>query len=712
MKYIDLFLPCALRSHISFKSFLIILIIVSAASSILARPGDLDPFFGDNGKVIKRWGGGEDSFKDVLQLPDGKVLVLAKDAPFNIILARYNANGTIDTTFDGDGFAIHWLGAMSFGYEMALQPDGKIVVVGASRQTNPQDDVMVLRFNPDGTFDTTFNGTGKFFRNLSTGNDVATDVYIQPDGKIVIAGHTNAETSDATDIILMRFNPNGSLDTTFDTDGLVITSTPGDARDLATAVEVLPDGKMIVLGSTRPNQSPFPQFLLFAKYESNGALDTSFGTGGLKTHYYGDEIYPTPASMIVQPDGKIAACVNLWFTEVSTLMRFLPDGSIDTGFGSNGQTIFGTSGSYVYDVVQQPDQKYLVVGLTNLDLLAARVDRNGFLDPSFGNNGITTVAVPGAFTEYAWAADLQKDGKLLVAGDFSLSLFDYDSILLRFNAFQQAPFDFDGDSKADVSVFRPTEGNWYLQNSSTGFAGAHFGQNGDMTAPGDFDGDGKTDISVFRPSSGDWFRLNSRDNSFTGLHFGTTGDLPAVGDFDGDGKADISVYRPSAGDWYRLNSANGQFFGLHFGLPEDKPAVGDFDGDGRADISVFRPSSGDWYRLSSSNGQFVGLHFGISEDKPTPADYDGDGRTDISVFRPSTGDWFRINSNGNSFFGTRFGTAGDTPTAADYDGDGKADLTVFRPSEGNWYILGSTAGYSGQHFGSSGDLPTPASFVY
>lgn len=274
-------------------------------------------------------------------------------------------------------------------------------------------------------------------------------------------------------------------------------------------------------------------------------------------------------------------------------------------------------------------------------------------------------------------------------------------------------YDFDGDGIADVSVFRPSEGNWYVQNSANmSVSSSHFGQNNDITAPGDFDGDGKADISVFRPSEGNWYRLNSSDGSFTGLHFGVSEDLPAVGDFDGDGKDDISVFRPSEGNWYRLNSSDGSFFGMHFGISEDKPAVGDFDGDGRSDISVFRPSEGNWYRMNSSDSQVVSLHFGITVDKPTPADFDGDGKTDVAVFRPTTGEWFRLNSSNGSFFGMHFGTAGDKPVAADYDGDGKADIAVFRPSEGNWYFFNSTSGFSAQHFGVSEDNPAPNSFVY
>jgi hypothetical protein len=276
-----------------------------------------------------------------------------------------------------------------------------------------------------------------------------------------------------------------------------------------------------------------------------------------------------------------------------------------------------------------------------------------------------------------------------------------------------AMFDYDGDGKADISVFRPSEGNWYIQNSGDGsVTGLHFGQANDLTAPGDFDGDGRADISVYRPSEGNWYLLNSGDGSFFGTHFGVSGDKPAVGDFDGDGKADISVFRPSEGNWYRLNSSDGSFFGTHFGATEDKPAVGDFDGDGKADISLFRPSEGNWYRLNSNNGSFFGTHFGTAEDKPAPADYDGDGKTDISVYRPSAGDWFRLNSNDGSFFGMHFGASEDKPVAADFDGDGKADIAVFRPSEGNWYILNSTAGFFAQHFGATEDTPTPNSFVY
>jgi CubicO group peptidase (beta-lactamase class C family) len=273
-------------------------------------------------------------------------------------------------------------------------------------------------------------------------------------------------------------------------------------------------------------------------------------------------------------------------------------------------------------------------------------------------------------------------------------------------------FDFDGDGKADLSVFRPSAGSWYISNSSNNaFIATQFGANGDLIAPADFDADGKTDISVFRPADGGWYRLNSSNNTFSAIQFGTSGDLPAPGDFDGDGRADLCVYRPSAGSWYRVNSSTNQFVAAQFGIAEDKPLVADFDGDRKSDLAVYRPSSGTWYRINSSNDTFTPNQFGTPEDKPVPADYDGDGRADLAVYRPSVGDWYIINSTNASFTATHFGAGEDKPSPADFDGDGKADLGVFRPSSGSWYLLRTAAGFTGFQFGANGDIPTPNAYV-
>jgi subtilisin family serine protease len=272
---------------------------------------------------------------------------------------------------------------------------------------------------------------------------------------------------------------------------------------------------------------------------------------------------------------------------------------------------------------------------------------------------------------------------------------------------RRTQFDFDSDNKADVSVYRPDNGVWYLNSSQAGFSAVQFGAPGDLIAPADYDGDGKTDVAVFR--NGVWHVLQSANNSFLSLQFGQAGDLPRPGDFDGDGKADISVFRPSNGVWYRLNSGNGQFVAVQFGQQGDQPLIGDFDGDGKSDIIVYRPADGVWYRLNSSDGQFSAVQFGATGDIPAPADFDGDGKADISVFRPSNGTWYRLNSGNGQFFAVQFGTNGDVPIAADYDGDGKADVAVYRA--GNWYILQSGSNSLNViAFGLPSDQPIPAAF--
>ncbi len=273
-------------------------------------------------------------------------------------------------------------------------------------------------------------------------------------------------------------------------------------------------------------------------------------------------------------------------------------------------------------------------------------------------------------------------------------------------------FDYDGDGRSDISVFRPTEGNWYLQQSTDGFYGVNFGLSADKIVPADYDGDGKTDVAVYRPSEGNWYSLNSSNGTFTAMNFGIAEDRPAPADYDGDGRADLAVFRPSDRRWYITNSSNGTFTFRYFdiSLPSDIPTIGDFDGDGRSDIAMVNNSS-TWYRFNSSTGQYYLELFGQSGDKVAPADYDGDGKTDLAVYRPSSGNWHIKNSSDGSFTAFNFGLADDIPAPGDFDGDGKADIAVFRPSDGIWYIANSSNGsYSYYQFGLSGDRPTQSAF--
>jgi hypothetical protein len=267
------------------------------------------------------------------------------------------------------------------------------------------------------------------------------------------------------------------------------------------------------------------------------------------------------------------------------------------------------------------------------------------------------------------------------------------------------PFDFDGDRRTDISVYR--NGVWYLQKSTEGFAGVAFGLSDDKIVPADYDGDAKTDVAVYR--GGTWYIMNSL-TGFSAVVFGAPDDIPIPADFDGDGKADISVFRPSNGVWYRLDSSTGAFFAAQFGMMHDVPLAADFDGDARADLAVFRTSNGTWYQINSSGNQFKAFQFGAAGDYPLSADFDGDLKTDYAVFRAGT--WY-VQGSSKGFSAVQFGQLGDIPTTGDYDGDGKADFSVFRPNGGLWFRLnsGSNFSFSAQQFGQGGDKPVPSAFL-
>jgi hypothetical protein len=187
--------------------------------------------------------------------------------------------------------------------------------------------------------------------------------------------------------------------------------------------------------------------------------------------------------------------------------------------------------------------------------------------------------------------------------------------------------DFDGDNRDDIAAFRPSSGLWSLLRASDiikpvaeGQSTATFvqwGTAGDKPFAGDFDGDGRADIAVFRPSDRTWYIRRSADAGFTSIPWGLETDVPLLRDFDGDGRVDVTVFRPLNGTWYIRRSSNSQLLAYQFGQNGDIPTAADFDRDGKADISVFRPSNGTWYGVRSATNEFFGTAFGLNGDVPT-----------------------------------------------------------------------------------------------
>jgi uncharacterized delta-60 repeat protein len=690
---------------------------------ISAAPGDLDLSFGSGGIVVTSFAGEYyyDSARTVRVQPDGKIVIggWISDTDNNgdraFFLARYHPTGALDTSFGTNGKIIGPINTGEMvGNDIALQPDGKIIAVGYG--FFPSYGFAVHRYNAKGTLDASFGAGGVVVTPVGQ-NAGANSVAIQADGKIVIAGGSYSAGQSYSDFTVVRLLPDGSLDTSFGGTGKVITSFGNGSY--AYKVLLQPDGKIVGVGEA--NFAAFSSAFALARYNANGPLDSGFGVGGKSTHavsngriYYGDAV--------LQADGKIIGSGhfasppnNNW----STIVRCDPNGSLDASFAANG-VFTAEPDLYIANGIDlQSDGKLVAFGsqgsYPNNRFAILRLNPNGAPDTSFGVNGKVFTAISSS--SYAYDGAVQPDGKILALGGTSMGYTESDVAIVRYlgdaSVSRPTQFDFDGDDRADVSLYRPNDSVWYLDRSSEGFAATQFGTPSDKITPADFDGDGKTDMAVYRPETGTWYWLNSSNGTLSAVQFGASGDLPTPSDYDDDGRADTSVFRPSNGTWYRLNSSTGEFFAAQFGVSEDKPTVGDFDGDGRADIAVWRPSNGAWYRLNSSNGAFVTVSFGLSDDLITPADFDGDGKTDIAVYRPSTGVWYSLNSTNGALVATQFGTAEDLPTAADYDGDGRADVSVFRPSDGVWYRLNSGNGqFFAVQFGVNGDRPTPAAFRY
>lgn len=719
----------------------VLLFFTGANHSVFASPGSLDLGFGSNGKVKTVFPAQTTTFRPRSGIaalaiqPDGKI-VAAGYAFFlfdgtavapAFAVTRYNRDGSLDSSFGNGGKVTTYFNGYEQASIVALQPDGKIVVGGFTDLGGNNFAFALARYNSNGSLDNSFDGDGKLVRDITPVYDLVSGLAIQPDGKIIAAGYANGGYS--TDFATMRFNADGTNDSGFGTNGLVRTDFAGTI-DGGSRVVLLSNGKIVVAGSVFDNSGANGDFALVG-YNADGSLDASFGTNGkVRTDF--NNMSDNGNDMTLTPDGKIVVCGYSGPSGAydSAVARYNPNGSLDTTFDGDGKFVVDLSGIGTIDgangVAVQQNGKIVIVGrvlpsasaphTTPFELVAARINANGGLDSSFGSGGKVFTdfndILPNNFNatndEFGDVV-IQPDGKIIAGGEIEdQTRIEYDMALARYEgdavtSVRRTFSDFDGDGKADVSVFRSSDRTWYLLCSTTGFSASQFGSTDDMLAPADFDGDGKTDIAVFR--NGIWYWLNSSNGSFNSVAFGQAGDISVPADYMGDGRSELAVFR--SGTWYILNLVNQQFQAVQFGASIDKPAAADYDGDGKIDIAVVRQTGGvsNWYILGTSRG-FYGLPFGTDTDKLVPADYDGDGKADVAVYRG--GSWF-VQASSQGFYNIHFGASSDVPAAADYDGDGKTDIAVYR--DGIWFQLRSQQGFGSVQFGTTNDQPIPTAFV-
>jgi len=386
-----------------------------------AQAGTLDSTFGNSGLVIIDVNNSDEAYSLAVQ-PDGKILVAgytsAGSADF--LLLRLNVDGTPDNSF-GSGGAVQtdFFQNTDYAEEVLQQPDGKIVLAGRARNnTSSGYDFAAARYLPNGTPDSSFGLNGKVSTPVTMSIDWGYSSALQPDGKLLISGYSSA------DAILVRYNTDGSLDTSFNGSGIVYSGISSGGTDEGWFVLVQPDGKILTGGRTWDSISNYSAFGI-ARHHSDGSLDTAFGAGGkvVTNIGSGDDIAYDAA---LQPDGKVilAGYAAAWNNSSANaaLVRYNTDGSLDNTFGNGGMITFPIGANpyaAMHTITLQPDGKIVVGGKSgptaNMDACLVRLLGNGTIDTTF--NGFGIVGLPlDASDDAVFATFLQADGKLLAAG--------------------------------------------------------------------------------------------------------------------------------------------------------------------------------------------------------------------------------------------------------------------------------------------------------
>ena len=415
----------------------------SFSNSILSpfAAGDLDTSFAGTGKVTTPFGREEDVATSVVLQPDGKIVCSGYSSSVLgtvAFVARYNADGSLDTAFGTGGKVTeNFGGSFALATAIALQADGKIVAagyVGTPAPATSRFDFFLLRYNPDGTLDLTFDADGKVTTDFST-FDEADSLLIQSDSKLVVTGSTSNNSPDRTFAALARYNADGSLDTSFGTGGK-ITGHEGSAF----AAIVQPDGFIVTGGWGCTAATCTQNFdFTFARYNTNGVLDSTFGINGKATAAVSagrDE----GRAIARQSDGKIVgAGVNLNSSAVDpvAVVRLNANGTLDTGFGTGG--IVQNLPFVVEDAFSlglESSGKIVTGGrifntATDADFAVIRLNTIGTLDTTFGNGGIVTTSF-GSNLDGITRFAIQSDGKIVGVGFAETQAGNIDAAIARY----------------------------------------------------------------------------------------------------------------------------------------------------------------------------------------------------------------------------------------------------------------------------------------
>lgn len=383
-----------------------------------ASSGDLDNTFGTAGRVItiKPDSGGVG--RSLAIQDDGKMIVAGDHAYGDFCLARYEANGLPDPSFGSGGQLLTDIGGYDDCRVVAVQADGKIVAAGRTHTPASYYDIALVRYHSNGTLDSSFGTGGKVITGIGPGSyEDCVGVKVLRDGKMVVVGTTNSGTGPG--IIVLRYNPDGALDSTFGTGGMSIVDSSVAYPGLsASGMALQSDGRIVVVGSCDSLR------LAVVRFQTTGALDPAFGDGGLVLTQLANGGQTVARSVTIQTDGKIVVGGDV--AEDFAVLRYHPNGTLDSQFGSGGKALVHLGGRAVNgnSVRVQTDGRILLGGSSfvpgqnevTCTFSLLRLESDGSIDGSFGTGGVQSTSFPGGSHCYANALAVQKNGQIILAG--------------------------------------------------------------------------------------------------------------------------------------------------------------------------------------------------------------------------------------------------------------------------------------------------------
>lgn len=442
----------------SINEFLLSLFFLILLSNNLycQNDGSLDLTFGGTGMVISDEGWG----RSVDIQNDGKIIVAGYksnglNSDFSVI--RFNIDGTVDNSFGNNGRVSFAFGnSLDRAYSVKVQGNGKILVAGCSN-VNAGNVFSLARLNSDGTFDENFGQNGLVMTEFVNVNYAGpARIALQANEKIILAGSARTDTTIIGNFALVRYNIDGSLDSTFGNAGKIATSLGNNVELFSMVVQA--DDKIVICGLS----NNYNDFVLI-RYNSEGSMDSTFGNAGVVLTPMQSCEYP---SIAIRSDGKIFLSGTTYYMHKNTfvLIRYNTDGSIDSSFGDSGKVLtnVGMDNDYSSKIVLQSDNKIIVTGyfvaqaVTNIAII--RYIESGTLDNSFGINGIVTTG-SGTNSIYDFDAIIKNDGKIVVVGDIYDTIGHSNIIVLRYNSTslgveklsQKVPFTFYPDPLTSTS---------------------------------------------------------------------------------------------------------------------------------------------------------------------------------------------------------------------------------------------------------------------